>query len=238
MIPRPITFSAVFAGIFIFLSALIFSPHAAHAQTASSPQFLVTWQASGDHVPAFYQGKLLPSYESKVTASLELVSPSGKLINLQSQPIYWYVDQVAVGGGVGVQQVTFTPFGTPPSSLDLTVSLPQYSSGYLSDDLEIPFVDPVAIIDAPYPNQEFSTNPLTVTALPFFFAATSTSDLSFTWAVNGQTGGNAENPQVANISLPQGTAGGTSIDVSLSIENPVGSTVATADRSLTYQNEL
>lgn len=220
----------------MIFSIAILLPKNAWAQTAGTPRFLLTWRATAGYVPPFYQGKVLPSYGSDVTASLEIVS-NGKLVDLGDQEIYWYLDQVALGGGTGVQQMTFTPFGTPPSVLDLTVTLPQYDGG-VSDDVEIPFVDPVAVIDAPYPGNEFSTNPFTVTALPFFFDASSSEDLSITWSVNGQAGGNAENPQVANISLPQGTPGGTSIDVSLSITNPLGSTVATADKSLTYQSQL
>jgi hypothetical protein len=96
----------------------------------------------------------------------------------------------------------------------------------------------MAVIDAPYPNQEFSTNLLTVQGIPFFFYATSSDNLSFSWSVNGQAGSNAENPQVADITLPQGTPGGTNIGVSLSVEDPVGSTVATANQNLTFQNQL
>lgn len=242
MTPRSITTKALLAGLVTLSLSFVafvfaFPIASAYAQTASSPRMFVTWKATGDYAPIFYQGKILPSYGSKITASLEVIA-NGKPVDLSSQEIYWYQDEVSLGGGTGVQQMTFTPFGTPPSTLDLTVTLPQYPGGSLSQDVEIPFVDPVAVIYAPFPNDEFSTNPVTLTALPFFFDTSSTSDLSFTWAVNGQTGSNAEDPQVANISLPQGTPGGTSIDVSLSIENPVGSTAATEDESLTYQNQL
>jgi len=227
----------IWFGFFLFSAIFLLSIAGAHAQTASSPQFLVTWKASNSYIPSFYQGKALPIPGSKITASLELVS-NGKLVDLSSQNIYWYEDEVLVGGGAGVQQVTFSPFGTPPSSLILGVQLPQYSGGYLSRTINIPFVNPVAIIDAPYPNREFSTNLLAVQAIPFFFYATSSDDLSYSWSVNGQTGANAENPQIAEVTLPSGTPGGTNIDVSLSIGTPSGSTVATADQNLTFQNKL
>jgi len=225
-------------GFFVFLAIFFFLFRGANAQTASSPQFLLTWKASNSYIPSLYQGKALPgSPGSKITASLELVV-NGKLVNLSSQNIYWYEDEVLVGGGPGVQQVTFSPFGEPPSTLILSVELPQYSSGYLTDTVNIPFVNPEAVIYAPYPNQEFSTNLLAVQGLPFFFYATSTDNLLFKWSVNGQTGSNQENPDVAEITLPQGTPGGTSIGVSLSISNPSGSTVATANQNFTFQNQL
>jgi len=228
----------VFLGLLVFSAVFFFSFCGAHAQTASSPKFLLTWKASNSYIPSFYEGKALPSSGgTKITASLELIS-NGKLVNLSNQNIYWYEDEILVGGGAGVQQVTFTPFGTPPSTLVLSVQLPQYSGGYLTHTVNIPFVTPLAVIDAPYPNQEFSTNLLTLQGLPFFFNATSTNNISFTWSVNGQTGANAENPQVAEVSLPQGTPGGTNFGVSLSISNFYGATVANTNQEFTFQNQL
>jgi hypothetical protein len=228
------------AALSLFSAALFELPMATtvHAQTASGPQFMVTWSASNSYIPSFYKGKALPSYGSKITAELEILSPGGKFINLGSQPIYWYEDGTVVGGGVGVQKVTFSPFGTPPASLDLTISLPQYPGGALVDKIEIPFVQPMAVIEAPYPSQQFSSNPLAVTAIPFFFDAVSPSDLSYTWAVNGQTGTSAENPETANITLPQGTPSGSTIDVSLVIKNSTPAIAASADQTLTYQSQL
>ena len=238
MLARSTIKKGVALGFFVFFGVLFFSLKGASAQTASSPQFLLTWKASNSYIPAFYQGKALPgSPGSQITASVELVS-NGKLVNLSSQNIYWYEDEVLVGGGPGVQQVTFSPFGEPPSTLILDVEIPQYSGGYLTHTVDIPFVRPQAVIYAPYPNQEFSTNLLAVQGLPYFFYATSTNNLVFKWSVNGQTGSNQENPDVAEITLPPGTPGGTNFGLSLSISNPSGSTVATANQNFTFQNQL
>jgi hypothetical protein len=237
MLNRTIAHKVALLGFLIFPLVFFFSLPAARAQTASSPQFLVTWKSSSSYIPSFYTGKALPSLGSNITASVELIS-NGHIINIGSQTIYWYLDEVLVGGGTGVQQVTFSPFGTPPSAQVLEVVLPQYSGGYLSHSIQIPFISPAAVISAPYPNQRFSSNPFAVQGLPFFFTATSSNNLLFSWAVNGQTGSNTENPQVADVTLPQGTPSGTSVDVSLSIKNPVGSTVATANQNLTFQSQL
>ena len=43
---------------------------------------------------------------------------------------------------------------------------------------------------------------------------------------------------VAEITLPPGTPGGTNFGLSLSISNPSGSTVATANQNFTFQNQL
>ena len=235
---RSHSLAAPLAALCLIASFFLFSPIAAQAQTTNAPRFLLTWKATNSYIPPFYQGKALVSYGSNITAALEVVLPNGTLANLSNQPIFWYVDGTVVGGGTGVQEVTFPPFGTPPSILSLTVSLPQYPGGVREVKTNIPFVNPVAVIGAPYPNQQFSTSPVSVTAYPFFFNTTSPSDLSYSWAVNGQTGTSAENPEIADVSLPQGTPSGTSIDISLTIQGTAASTIAVANQTLTYQSQL
>ena len=227
-----VVFCSLAAGVLLVPLQLV------HAQTTNAPQFLLTWKATNSYIPSFYEGKALPSYGSDITAAIEVVLPNGTLQNLSNQPIIWYVDGTVVGGGTGVQEVTFPPFGTPPSILSLTVSFPQYPGGVRETRANIPFVNPVAVIGAPYPNQQFSTNPVSVTAYPFFFNTASPSNLSYSWAVNGQTGTSAENPEVADVSLPQGTPSGTGIDISLTIQGTAASTVAVANQTLTYQSQL
>lgn len=198
----------------------------------------MTWETSGSYIPSFYQGKALPTYGSNITASLELVSPQGKLINISGQTIYWYLNDNLVGGGTGVQQVTFSPVGQAPNLLNLRVELPSYNGAYLVHAITIPMVLPEAVIYAPYPGGQFSQNPVTVTALPYFFNVTSPNDLSFSWSVNGQTGSNTENPEEADITLPSGTQSGTALAVSLGVKNPNDSTVGTASVNLTYESQL
>jgi hypothetical protein len=209
----------------------------ARAQTSSNPQFLVTWRAVGSYIPPSYVGKALPGYGSKIAASVELVS-QGRLIDLQNETIYWYLNDVLIGGGEGVQSVAFPPFGLPPNSLALRVELPNYVGGYLTHTIDIPYINPQVVLYAPFPNAQFSTNPVTVYAVPYFFNVSSTADLAYTWAVNGQTGGGAENPEEAQVTLPPGTPAGSNIDVSVTVENPIGSTIATANKNLTYESQL
>jgi hypothetical protein len=228
----------VVLGVLALAFGIFFSFNHAQAQTAGSPTFLITWKTTGSYIPSFYQGKALPTYGSNITASLELVSAQGQLLDLSQQTIYWYLDDNLVGGGVGVQQVTFPPIGEAPNSLDLRVTIPNYNGAYLVHAITIPMVLPEAVIFAPYPGGQFSENPLTVDALPYFFNIQSPSDLSYTWSVNGQAGSNTENPEQAQITLPQGTQSGTALDVSLSIENSNDSTIGTASENLTYESQL
>ncbi len=212
----------------------------AHAQNTTniSPIFLITWKTTGSYIPSFYIGKALPTYGSKITASLELVSPQGKILNLSGQTIYWYENDGLIGGGVGVRQVTFPPLGNAPNTANLRVTIPNYNGAYLVHAINIPMVLPETVIYAPYPNGRFTQNPVTVQAIPYFFNIADPSGLSYSWSVNGQAGSNAENPETAQITLPQGTQSGTSINTSLSVENPNDSTIATANANLIYESQL
>ena len=239
MLPRRILKYAALTGIIAGLLAsffLVFPARKIHAQTASGPQFLVTWKAINSHIPSFYAGKALPSYGSQVLAEVALVS-DGKMDDLSQQTIYWYLNGTLIGGGTGATKVTFVPFGTPPNSLTLKVELPNYNSMDLVHEIQLPFVNPIAVIEAPYPGGSFSSNPVTVVALPYFFAL-APSNLLYTWAVNGTTGSNTENPESAQITLPQGTPSGTGITISLAVTNQSGSVIADAQSTLTYNSQL
>ena len=223
--------SSIIAGLVLFLSA------SAHAQTVAQPQFIVNWKASGSYVPSFYQGKALPTFGSKITASLMLISQD-RPIDLSGETIYWYLNNVLIGGGTGVQKITFSPLGTPPNFSTLKVQLPQYAGGFLSHVVQIPMTRPKAVIYAPYPNGIVTLSPVTVKALPYFFNAPSANSLSFTWSVNSQTGSNAEIPDQAQINLPAGTPAGTNLLVALSVKNSGDSTIGNASVNLTYQKSL
>ena len=214
--------------IAVFLLLIVPQAHAAN------PQFLVTWKATGSYIPSAYIGKALPTYGSEITASLEMIS-NGKMINLSGQTIYWYLNSTLLGGGVGAQTITFPPLGEAPNAMVLEVDLPNYNGAFLIDTVAIPMVEPQAVIYAPYPSGQFSSNPVTIAAIPYFFNIGSPDNLSYSWSVNSQTGSNAENPEQAEITLPAGTTAGTSFAVSLSVENPGDSTQATAAENLIYQ---
>jgi hypothetical protein len=221
-----------FVGVLGFTLPAMVAP-LAHAQTAS-PQFLVTWHAIGSYVPSTYKGKALPVVGTRIMASVEFVSAQGKLLNLSGQTIYWYLDTNYIGGGVGVQGITFSADQPPPATLDLEVKLPSYNGQVYTHDIDIPLVDPMVVIYAPYPNGQFSGTSLDVQALPYFFNTTSTDALSYAWSADGQPGTNTENPNDATIAIPQGTPSGTSLSLSVTVKNPLDSTVATANTNLTY----
>jgi hypothetical protein len=221
---------------FGFTTALLLFFGIARVQ-AAGPQFLITWKTTGSYIPAAYPGKALPTYGSQVRASLMLVS-GGKVVNVSGQIIYWYLNGTLLGGGVGAQTISFPPLGNPPNAMTLEADLPNYNGSYLIQTINVPMVEPLAVINSPYPQGQFSQNPVTVTALPYFFTSPSPDTLSYSWSVNNQIGSNSENPEQAQITLPPGTAAGTSFGVTVTINNISPSTQETASTNLIYQPTL
>ncbi len=229
-------FSAGIALVTLGVTVWGIIPRLAKAQVSGGPQFWITWQAASSSVPVNYIGKALPSYNTKITAELALIA-NGLPVDLSGQTIYWYLNNTLIGGGVGVDTITFRPFGLPPNSLSLEAELPSYNGQYLAHSIEIPYVDPVVVIGAPYPNNTFSANPVGLIALPYFFSS-APSTLVYTWSVNGQTGTGAENPQVAQVTLPQGTPAGTAITIGLTVTDSANSVSASTQSTLTYAGQL
>jgi len=219
--------------LFFTLTFTLIKPVSAQS---TQPQFLFSWRASDSYAPSFYKGKVLPRSQSQITAIFELVS-GGKTINIANQSIYWYLDDTLIGGGTGVQQVTFSPFGTAPEIENLRVEMPGYSSGYLIHQVAIPVVNPMAVINAPYSSGQFSETNATATALAYFFGTPSTN-LAFTWSVNGQSGKSAENPDILEINLPKGVLSGSTIAISLQVQDSQNNQSANASENLTYQSQL
>jgi hypothetical protein len=208
-----------------------------HAQ-AAQPQFLITWSASKTSAPTSYSGKLLPNASSQISASLELLSAQGKPLNIAGQTIYWYLNENILGGGIGMQRTTFTTSGDAPNVVTLRVTIPDYPGGMLIHEIQIPIVQPVIIIDAPFANNTVSTNPVVVQAIPYFFNASTSASLAFHWSVNGQAVTDATNPQSLQITLPGTPAPGLPIAISLTATNAVDSMSAHANSTLTYQPHL
>jgi hypothetical protein len=232
-IHRALVFIVCAVLCFFTLSFIFLKP--TNAQQ-TQPQFLLSWRAGNSYVPSSYKGKVLPGSQSQITASFELVS-GGTIVKVKNESIYWYLNNTLIGGGVGVQQITFSPFGSAPVMESLKVELPNYSGGYLMHQITFPVINPSVVIDAAYPGGQFSGTNATATALTYFFD-TPTSNLAFTWSVNGQSGSNTENPDIFQINLPAGTPSGSTIAISLRVQNSQNGQSANTSESLTYQKQL
>lgn len=208
----------------------------ARAQSAT-PQMVITWQAYGSYIPAKYLDKALPNQESKLAASLEIIS-NGRPVDLSGQAIYWYLNDTLIGNGIGKQYIVFSPFGTAPAFLVLKAELPNYNGTSLIHQVQIPLVGPKTVIEAPHPTGQSSGNPIMLQGTPYFFYASDPSSLSYVWSVNGRIATTTEDPETLQMNLDPGTPSGISLNVSLVITNQSGTMSSNDSTNITYIKQL
>ena len=223
---------SIFAGAILVFS--LFSQ--TNAQT-TSPQMVVTWKAYGSYIPPGYGDKALPNQESRLTATLDLLV-NGYPANLSNQTIYWYLNNNLIDSGIGDQSIIFPTLGTAPGFFTLKAELPNYGGATLIHEVQIPFITPKAVIEAPHPSGQFSSNPIVLQGTPYFFYVSDPGALSYSWAVNGQTATTAENPQTLQMSVDPSTQSGATFTVTLSIVNPGDGANANDSTSVVYIKQL
>lgn len=182
------------------------------------PQFLITWRAES-YAPPQFEGKILPTANSPITASFELFDGGG-LVDLSKQTIHWYINNRLVGGGRGVQTIKFIAPSDAPDILGLRIQIPEFPGGFLLKVAQIPIVRPEAVIEAPYPDGQFSNVPLTVKGTPYFFNVKDPTFLSFVWSVNRETPQTSESPSELVVDLNPDAVSGSSLNIGLTIQNP------------------
>lgn len=193
----------------------------AHSSLAqkTAPQFLVTWRASS-YAPADYRGKILPTPNSLINISFELIV-GGKPADLSKQTIYWYLNDDLLTSGPGKQSIGFVPMGSSDTdTASVRIQIPGYSADLLLDTIDIQLVSPTAVIYHPAINNNFSGNSLQVTAVPYFFNVDSPSSLNYSWNVNGETPANLEEPSQLTMNMNPSTPSGSAFDVELNVTNP------------------
>ncbi len=185
--------------------------------SVTGPRILLTWK-SNTYVPEGFSGKIMPTSNSPITASVELID-GGKIIDLSRKNIYWYQDNNFLAGGIGMQRVTFRAPDLAGGTMDLRAEVPNYSKGNQLKTVQIPISKPEAVIEAPFPYGNFSSSPIKLVGQPYFFNADSVSQFNFAWSINGQKPSGAENPQTLNIKFSPTMPQGSTLSVSLSIQN-------------------
>ncbi len=189
------------------------------AQTAapSVPKLFLTW-SSNTYVPPGFAGKIMPTANSQITASVELID-GGKIVNLSKQNVYWYGNNNFLSGGIGMQSVTFRAPDAAGGTIDLRAEVPNYSKGGQLKTVAVPIVNPEVVLETSFPSGKFSSSPLQLAGQPYFFNTTGPARLNFNWSVNGQTPSGTENPQNLNIKFGPTMTPGSTLSVSLSVQN-------------------
>lgn len=217
--------ATIFAAGFIVFSSLT---------VAAEPELWITWQAK-NYAPFDFVGKKLPIIGSPVLTSVVLIDEKGRLADLSTSTIWWYWNNNPIGGGDGVDSVTFRP--SSQGDQDLSVKVLSSDSHWIRKTISIPVVSPEAVIEAPFPNNKFSASKIQLQAQVYFFNVRTTSELTFGWMVNNQSSNPSGDSRVLDVTFNQTPSSGTTINVSLNVRNPKNILeTASKNKTLGFEN--
>jgi hypothetical protein len=205
--------------IFILMISIVslFTIHFTHAQ--NEPFILITFRGL-NYAPSNYPGKIVPIQNSPVAASVALLQ-NGKFLDISNTEIQWLINDQMYKYGVGVSTIVFQEpdFGDAYTKTNIQVIIPHSPAGYIINSIDFLPADPLAVINAPYPNNTFSSSEIHLEAIPYFYNSKNISDLNVNWRVNNQTPTNLEDPLNLDIKLPQNISPKSFLDVALQISS-------------------
>lgn len=168
------------AGISLIMMVISGSP--VHAAT----EFMTNWQAR-TYVPAWYEGKVFPTYESDIMVSFELLE-DGKIVDLSDTAVRWYVDGKLLKNelnGLGIKKVLVINKKYGGDVSEIRISIPNYKGSSQEKMITVPIKTPEAVIEAPYFKKRVEKGVSTLRVWPFFFNTAKASTLNLRWVVDG-----------------------------------------------------
>ena len=170
--------------IFLMVSGVLI----ANSQTA--PEFLITWKAS-PYVPSDYQGKILPTRESVINISFDVID-SGKIADLSRNEIRWKSGGKIINSGIGSKNSSFVISKIAVDELRINITILNSKGRDLNKSISIPIADPEVVIQ--------QIGPASFEAKPYFFNINNVSLLNFDWTANGEKpAGSPKNPNIVTI---------------------------------------
>lgn len=189
---------------FLIATALIMGFYSAQAQV--KPEFMVNWKTN-NYAPANYQGKKLPTRNTKVDLSFELVD-GGRLASLASNQVRWFVGNKLQKSGLGLKNFSFVVSPIAGDSESISIVVMNYRGADLRKVMEIPVVNPEVVIISP--------SPTNFHALPYFFNINSINQLDFKWLVNNieaKGEGIVTRPDILNLNFGSGAIGKVNLNL-------------------------
>jgi hypothetical protein len=166
----------------ILISSKYLLVNSVNSQT--SPQIIFSWQAYNFY-PSDYLGKALPTKNSLVTVSLEVVKDN-KFIDLSKNNIAWYLNNKNIARGVGLKSTVFKIESEPNQTIFVKAAI-QIDEKIIESSFLLPVVNPQLTLNLPYPQKNiFADSSFEIKAIPYFFNINSLNQLTFFWEVNNQ----------------------------------------------------
>lgn len=189
--------------------------------------FFVDWSAE-TYIPPEYDGRAMPTYNSKITLSATPLS----LINENDYKYSWIIDLASTPSNNGKPSVSFPSTKTSGGEHIIYLTIINKKTGKIIKEysLSIPITSPQNFVYAKLSsghlsllNMENKANinaQLDLTAKPFFFNKTDRSQaLIFQWMLNNQKAQWSESNDLS-ISFPEGARAGYQYVLNLTIKNP------------------
>lgn len=167
---------------FLFLLGVLFISLTPQVLAQTSDYLIVTWRAENLY-PANFEGRAMPTPGSSVRASVEAVV-GGKLVNLATADILWFLDESLLEKGIGTKTVHFTARGGTTNNHFLRAQV-RLGNKNLEESVRIPIKQPRVVVEMPISNKTLPGNSeLHLSAVPYFFNAESLENLVFNWIIN------------------------------------------------------
>lgn len=167
-----------FLSLLILSFVLISTP--VFAQTTTEPTAIITWQTN-TYIPAWYGGKALPTKGSKIDLAVMLID-SGKVIDVSSKKINWYVNEALISSGVGATSATFLTDATLDKNYSIRASIQGYNLKNIEGKTGIRTTAPKLTL-----RQSLLDTTHVIQAIPFFFNTQTLAGLTLNWILNGAT---------------------------------------------------
>ncbi len=179
---------------------------------SSDGDVYITWRAR-TYVPALYAGRALPIANSLVTADVALIQ-NGRVVDLSGENIFWYLDDNLLGGGTGLQEISFNMPEVAGAIVDLRAEI----GGSLLKTITLQAASPQVMIAPVLPGDILTSSQITLRAVPYFFN-TGRDKLGYNWLINNQPPETSEAPQELVLTIRPGTAAGFRIDLQAAVSN-------------------
>ena len=160
----------------------LFFPAAVKAQAA--PTVIAAWKTDS-YVPASFPGKALPSKDSVVTATVEILD-GGRFADLSGTEIRWLLDNDEFVSGFGKKTFQFRVGKEAESVHELKITV-LYRDAELINFLMIPVAAPEVAIDFKMYHYQIKRGESRLKAVPYFFnIADPKKDLDYVWSSGNQ----------------------------------------------------
>jgi hypothetical protein len=166
----------------LFLFGVLFFSMIGRVSAQTADQLIITWRAENLY-PADFMGKAMPTSGSPIRLSVEAVI-AGKIANLASADISWFLDETLLERGVGTKTTYFTARSSATNNNFVRAQV-KLGNKNLEGTVRVPVKQARVIIEIPTIDKTLpASSEIQISAVPYFFNVNSLENLAFNWIIN------------------------------------------------------